>query len=363
MVLDFDRIARALHPADLRNALRAAAEVALQQPVLSVTQKSSPPPGGSIHDFQSLGPYWWPNPMKPDGLPYIRRDGEVNPEFYGDGNDRPRLEKLAKSAMTLSLAAVVESHKPYADRAAELIRAWFIDPPTKMNPHLIYGQAIPGVCSGRGIGIIDTRFCIDLIDAALIAERLGALSATEMAGLRDWYGQYLHWLLHHPYGIAERKEHNNHGTWFDVQAVAFGLFCGRDDIAREVLASAPANRIEKHIDADGRQPHELARTRSFTYSCVNLEGLFWLAWLGRHVGAELWRHPRLRAAMDFLAPYADPAKPWPWPELAEEQHLPSPRHRLTPLLLQAATAWGDRRYRELAELSGGDDVVARVCWV
>jgi hypothetical protein len=357
VLLDFERILRSDHD---RHNLRPVADAAMRQPVLSVTQKPAPPPGGSMHDFFSLGPYWWPDPTKPDGLPYLRRDGEVNPEYYGEGNDRTRLEKLTHAVRPLAVAALVMLHAAYARRIATLIRTWFLDPATAMTPHLRFGQAIPGRCDGRGIGIIDTRFFVELIDAALIAHRLGAFD--EIDHLRTWFGRYLDWLLTHPYGVAERKEHNNHGTWFDVQAAAYALFAGRPDVAHDVLASVPAGRIEKHVEPDGRQPHELARTRSFTYSCVNLEGLFWLGWLGRHVDVDLWRHDRLRAAIDYLAAYADPATPWPGPELRPEPHLPLPRARLTPLLLQAARAWNEPRYRRLADLSGGDDPVAKVCW-
>jgi hypothetical protein len=354
-LLQFDRIIATGHD---HAAVRSLADAAFQQPILSVTHKSSPPPSGDVHDFQSIGPYWWPDALTPDGLPYIRRDGEVNPEFYDELNDRPRLERLAKASSTLALAALVTKHRPYADRAATLIRGWFLDPATRMNPHLLFGQAIPGRCSGRGIGIIDTRFFIDLIDAALIAEQFGH----DFSALRRWIGEYLDWMLTHPYGHDERSAHNNHGTWYDTQAVAFALFAGRPAVAREILDAVPAERIEKHIDVDGRQPHEIGRTRSFTYSCVNLEALFWLAWLGRHVGVDLWQQPRLRRAIDFLAAYADPATPWPHPELKPEPHLPLPRSRLTPLLRQAAVAWREPRYRALAEVSGEDDILSQVRW-
>lgn len=358
LVYNFNRIGMFPPAEPVRQALMKAADEAMLQPELSVTQKPAPPPGGTLNDFQSIGPYWWPDPSKPDGLPYINRDGQVNPEFYGDSNDRPRLEKLTRAANTLALAALVEGNPKYANRIAVLIKAWFLDPKTRMNPHLLYGQAIPGVCSGRGIGIIDTRFFIDLIDAAQVAQQFG----NDMTPLRPWIGQYLQWMLTHPYGQKERGEHNNHGTWFDAQAVAFALFAGRPDVAKEILAAVPTDRIEKHVDAEGRQPHELKRTRSFTYSCVNLEGLFWLAWLGRHVGFELWRHPLLRKAIDFLADYADPATQWPHPELNPEPHLPLPRKRLTPLLLQAARAWDEPRYRDLAKVSGDDGFYASVMW-
>src|SRR5262245_17435085 len=58
-------------------ALLADARKALATKPISVTQKSALlPPTNDKHDYFSLSPYWWPDPSKPDGLPYIRRDGD-----------------------------------------------------------------------------------------------------------------------------------------------------------------------------------------------------------------------------------------------------------------------------------------------
>ncbi len=51
--------------------------------VYSVMQKTQLPPSGNKHDYMSQGPYWWPDPSKPDGKPYIRKDGQRNPEING----------------------------------------------------------------------------------------------------------------------------------------------------------------------------------------------------------------------------------------------------------------------------------------
>src|SRR5262245_19146522 len=131
LVYNFNRIAMRPPADDVRQQLVKLADEALRQPVLSVTQKPSPPPAGTANDFQSFGPYWWPDPSKPDGLPYIRRDGDLNPEFYGESNDRPRLEKLTKAANSLAMAALVEGNPKYANHLAVLIKGWFLDSKTK----------------------------------------------------------------------------------------------------------------------------------------------------------------------------------------------------------------------------------------
>ncbi len=433
IVLNLALIATAQHDRAARASLARAAELAVASPMLSVAQKPSAPAGGSLNDYWSVGPYWWPDPAKADGLPYVRRDGHVNPDFFGERYDRGRLGPFCKSIATLALAAMLgefggavdgpltashtakmsregASERPagsgptvasaFADKLANerdsrdldddaeksspatplasrdfaasavaRLRVWFIDPSTRMNPNLRFGQSIPGICDGRGIGLIDTHDLINVVDACVMLRRIGALGDADFAAIQSWFSEFLDWMLTHPYGIAERNEHNNHATWCDAQLAAFALFAGRKEIAREVIAAVPARRIDTQILPDGRQPHELARTRSLSYSSMNLNGFFTLARMGRHVGVDLWSYRSadgrsLRGAVDFLALYAAADRPWPFPELEAEVHLPPARTRLSKILRQAGIAWRDGRYIEQAESceAAGNQDFARLYW-
>jgi hypothetical protein len=132
--------------------LLAEADEALSAGPYSVTSGGVLPPSGDRHDYMSVGPYWWPDPNKDDGLPYIRRDGRVNPEFY-EHDTVPR-GKMCDAVETLALAYYLTDQEKYANHAARLLRVWFLDDETRMNPHLRYGQAIPGRCTGRGFGLL-----------------------------------------------------------------------------------------------------------------------------------------------------------------------------------------------------------------
>lgn len=50
---------------------------------------------GNKHDYYSFPPYWWPNPDTQDGLPYIRKDGQTNPDANSDATDKNRLVKMS----------------------------------------------------------------------------------------------------------------------------------------------------------------------------------------------------------------------------------------------------------------------------
>src|SRR5690242_12328553 len=143
--------------------LKDDARRALEVKPLSVTEKDLPPPSGDNHDYMSIAPYWWPNPATPNGVPFIRRDGQVNPE-RDETSDRRRLENMIQTVQTLALGYFFTEREDYAAHAAELLRVWFLNPATKMNPHLKYAQAVPGRNTGRGAGIIETHELAELID-------------------------------------------------------------------------------------------------------------------------------------------------------------------------------------------------------
>ncbi len=352
--LDAEALARAKRRIESRDPriqpaydqLLREASAALLVPAPSVMDKRRVPPSGDKHDYVSMGPYWWPDSTKPGGVPYIRRDGERNPEIRVD-YDAPRLAAMINAVTTLSLAYYFSDDEEYAGRARLLLRTWFLDPATRMNPHLRYGQGIPGVTQGRAAGIIETRGLVGVVDAIGMLERSPSWTAADERGMAQWLSAYLGWLRSSAIGRQERGAHNNHGTWYDAQVAALALLTGDTALARSTLAAAKTHRIASQVMADGRQPYELARTRSLAYSVMNLEGLFRLAQLGRHVGVDLWsyRSPRggsIRKALDYLAPYADPRRKWPG-----HQITPTEPDLLVSALEQARLAYHDARYDAL----------------
>lgn len=290
------------------------ADKALTKGPYSVVYKSKLPPSGDKHDYMSVGPYWWPDSSKPNGLPYIRKDGVLNPERYAV-KDLDFHNALCKDVQVLGLAWYFTNQSKYAAHAAMLLRTWFIDPATRMNPHLNYGQAIPGVTEGRGIGLIDMHNVTSLLDGIQLLKDAPELPAADYRAIQQWYRQFLQWMRTSPIGRDEADEENNHGTWYDVQAVAIALFTEQHNLAANILTAHTQRRIDNQLREDGSQPHELARTLSWNYSGFNLSAFFELALLAENVNIDLWHYESpgkksLKKAFAWLLPYAEKTKPW-----------------------------------------------------
>jgi hypothetical protein len=327
--------------------LRADADRELKQEPLSVTSKEIAPPSGDKHDYMSLAPYWWPDPSKPGGLPYIRKDGVTNPDIQRVP-DHKNFDQLMSATHTLALAYYLFREERYAHKATGLLRAWFLDPATRMNPNLQYAQAVRGVNEGRGTGLIETRGIGKVVDTVGLLAGSLAWTAADQQGMQKWLADFLHWMLESGNGKDEAAAKNNHGTYYDVQIAVLALGTGKTDIAKRVLEEVPTKRIAVQIEPDGRQPLELARTKSLGYSTMNLNGLFELACLGGHVGVDLWNFRTsdgrsLRKALDFLVPYVTGQQKWPGEQIVEFN-----ASEIVPPLLAAADRYHEPRYADAA---------------
>jgi hypothetical protein len=202
------------------------ADKLLGEAPVSVMEKSQVPPSGDKHDYISLARYYWPDPKKTDGLPYIRRDGETNPEV-NTLPDHGNLGRTANAVHTLALASYLTGRDSYAEHAARFIRTWFLDSATKMNPNLNFAQGVKGKYAGRPSGVIDARGFAQIVDGVGMLAGYEGWSADDQQNLVRWFDQYLDWLLTSANGKGEAEAMNNHGVWYDVQASSIALFVGK----------------------------------------------------------------------------------------------------------------------------------------
>ena len=309
----------------------------------SVVTKETTPPSGDKHDYMSQAPYFWADPKSPNGLPYVRRDGERNPEI-NKITDHRSVDQMVASVETLALAYYFKGDEAYAAKAVQLLRAFFLDPATRMNPNLQFAQAIPGINTGRGIGLIETRGLTRVVDAIGLLAGSRALTKADQRDLEEWFDRFLRWMIESKNGRDEAAAKNNHGTYFDLQVASFALFLGRKEFAKETLLAARHKRIAVQIEPDGRQPLELVRTKAWGYSVGNLDGLMLLARLGDNVGVDLWNYKTadgrsIRGALDYLLPFAFGEK-WPYQQLGEW-----PPQMLFPLVRRATVKYRDEHYQ------------------
>ncbi len=294
------------------------ADKALQWGPVSVMEKKNIPPSGDKHDYMSLAPYHWPNPDTKDGLPYIRKDGQTNPEVK-EYKDKEYLPKLCGDVHTLALAYYFSGENKYAEHAAKLMRVWFLDTATKMNPNLNFGQAIKGHNTGRGAGMIDTRHFVKLIDAIGLIENSRSWSDADEKGMKAWFSAFLNWMQTSKNGIDEMNAANNHGAWYDAQRLSMALFIGDKAAANKIVLNA-GDRLDKQLDENGYFPKELVRTISLHYSAFVMEAFFNIAQMATHTDEDLWNKvtpsgKSLKKAFEIMLPFLSGKQEWQHPQI------------------------------------------------
>jgi hypothetical protein len=286
----------------------------------SVMQKNQIAISGDKHDYLSLGTYWWPDPTKKDGLPYIRKDGKSNPENAAI-TDSKNLSRLSHDVHRLALCYFFSQDEAYAKQAIKMLQVWFLDPATRMNPNLNYAQVIKGYNSGkgRGPGLVDSEKLVDVIDAIQLLKTSPHLAPTDYAGLQNWFGQYSNWLVTSPHGKELEASNNNITTLYELQVISYALFAGKTEWAKQRFAQSVIPRIETQFRANGEQPAELARTIPWAYSSKNLTAWFRLATVAQTLGIDLWNLERngrsLKTVFAWMLNYALQPETWPYKEL------------------------------------------------
>lgn len=330
----------------LQEKVIGQAEVDMTSRPVTVTSFIAERSEGSLHDFYSEGDYWWPDSLNPDG-PYVRRDGCTNPDNFVQ--HRHAMIRFSRIVGNMTSAYLLTGDERYVAPVIEHVKAWFINDSTRMNPNLLYAQAIKGVASGRGIGIIDTIHLIEVAQSLLRLRQEGVLPADVDAGVRDWFTAYLDWLQTHPYGVAEMNATNNHGTCWAMQAAMFAKYVGNHDVMKMCADRFKNVFLVNQMDYDGSFPLEMARTKPYGYSLFNLDAMATLCRILSTDDDDLWEYTtadgkNMRKAVDFMYPFIADKNSWKLPaDVMYWDEWPVAQ----PAMLFAWDRWGDARYLEL----------------
>jgi len=300
----------------------------LRQHTYSVTQKEGIAPSGDKHDYVSLSRYWWPNPGTPDRLPYIYKDGQSNPEL--NHYDRNTLGNMCSAVNTLSLAYFYSEEEKYAQKAVEILRTWFLNKDTRMNPHLEYAQFIPGRngSKGRPEGLIDSYSFVDMLNSIQLLNGSPDYTPQDREALKQWFRDFANWFQVSRQGKMENIAKNNHSTSYDAQLISYHLFAGNEKAARAIIRDFPGRRIFAQIEPDGKQPNELWRTLAYHYSQYNLSHMIDVCAMAKRLGIDLLHSKSadgrsIFTAMDYLTSFlGKEVSSWPYQQISgwEAEH-------------------------------------------
>ncbi len=297
----------------LRQHVLTEAAWALRQTPSTVTASHSPRSTGGLHDFFSEGDYWWPDPKDPNG-PYIQRDGLTNPDNFTA--HRLAMIRFSRVVGALASAYKLTGDEKYVRHALVHLRAWLLDPATLMNPSLLYAQAIKGRFTGRGIGIIDTIQLLEVAQGVLVMQDAKAMPASDLAGIKNWFAQYLTWLTTHPYGQDELNAPNNHGTCWVMQVACFARLTGNQQLLDFCRERYQTVLLPGQMAADGSFPQELKRTKPYGYSLFNLDAMALICQILSDSAHPLWTYQTadgrsIRRGIEYLYPFVADKKSWP----------------------------------------------------
>ena len=294
----------------------SAAAAALKTAPVTITAFRAKLSDGGPNDFYSNGDYWWPNPNTTNGLPYVQRDGQTNPENFVA--HREVLRQLSDAVAALGAAYQITGDDRYAQKSAELLKVFFLDEKTRMNPNLQFAQAIPGVSKGRGIGIIDTLHLIEVPKAVEAMEKSPAFPPEVLAGLEKWFADYVTWMTTSKNGHDEANTTNNHAVAFWLQVAVFAQFTGNEPALAECRRRFTDVFVPKQMAKDGSFPRELARTKPYGYSIFQLDNMVTLCQVLSSKKDDLWHFTlpdgrNIHKAVEFMYPFLADKSKWPHP--------------------------------------------------
>lgn len=298
----------------LNQEVLARAEADLEKQPVTVTSFIAERSAGGLHDFYSEGDYWWPDTLHPEA-PYVRRDGETNPDNFVA--HRHAMIRFSTVVGELASAYLLTADRKYVEHALAHVKAWFVNPETRMNPNLEYAQAIKGIATGRGIGIIDGIHLVEVARALSIFEKDKLVPQEDEEVIKSWFSDYLTWLTTHPYGKSEMKEANNHGTCWVMQVAAFAAYTGNGPLLELCRQRYKEVLLPKQMAEDGSFPLELKRTKPYGYSLFNLDAMATVCHILSDSQEDLWNYTlpdgrNIDKAVDFLCPFVADKASWKW---------------------------------------------------
>jgi hypothetical protein len=239
----------------------------------------------------------------------------TNPENFTD--HRKAMIRLSQIVGTLASAYKVTGDEKYVRQAFVHLKAWFVDSDTRMNPSLLYAQAIRGRYTGRGIGIIDTIQLMEVAQGIISMQNAKCIDKHLLEAIKLWFSDYLKWLMTHQYGMDEMNAKNNHGTCWVMQAAVFAKLTGNNVVLDFCRTRYKEVLLPEQMAADGSFPLEIRRTKPYGYSLFNLDAMTMVCLILSDKDHDLWNYATsdgrsVRKGIEFLYPFVVDKNSWPY---------------------------------------------------
>jgi hypothetical protein len=331
------------------NRILHAADLYLTQPIVPLTALPSSRSPGTPHDFYSEADDYWPDTANPTGSYVARTSDPPNPTAFTAHRDA--IINLSLYVPALTSAFILTKDPRYAQQAVGHLRAWFIEPATKMSPNLLYAQTIPPAKTGRFEGVVEAVHLAEVVQSIPFLANSEAFSASDLASLNKWFADYFNWLNTSRLAGLARDNKSHHGTSWLLQAAAIAhLTQEADDSAlTAVRHQYHSSAIRAQMLADGTFPHELTTANPYRNSLFNLDMFAAICLLVSTRFESAWEYelqdgPGMRATIAKHYPYILDRGKWPYP--ADATHFTDLPVR-PPSLLFAARAYDRPEYAAL----------------
>jgi len=337
--------------------LKAAEHFLSQAPAPLTALPCSRSPG-TPHDYYSEAEDYWPNPADSAGA-FISRVGFVNPDAFVAHRDA--LLSFCICVPSLTAAFVITKDARYARHAVEHLKVWFVDPATRMNPSVLFGQTVRPAKTGRFEGIVEVVHLAEVVRCIPFLSGSDALGEGDRSALLKWFSEYFEWLSTSRTAGLARDSKNHHGTSWLLQASSIAhLTLNEDDAALTALRHQfKSVTIRAQIVADGTFPHELTTPNPYRNTLFNLDMFAAICLLLSTRFETVWDYelqdgPGVRTVMARLYPFILDRGMWPY--RADAKYFTDLPIR-PPSLLFAARAYGRPEYASLWKTLNPDPLV------
>ena len=299
----------------LRKEVILKANQLLKEKPQTITDFTCPRSAGGKNDFYSEGDYWWPDPKDPNG-PFIQRDGLTNPDNFVA--HRKAMIRFSQTIGTLASAYKITGDEKYVKHAQLHLKAWFVDSETRMNPSLLYAQAIKGRFTGRGIGIIDGIQLMEVAQGIRVMQKAPGFDKKLLLDTKKWFSDFLQWLTTHQYGKDEMNAQNNHGTCWAMQVASFSRLTENNELLDFCRNRYKEVFLPKQMAENGSFPLELKRTKPYGYSLFNLDAMTMLCQILSDKDHDIWNYTTpdgkcTRKGIEYLYPFVEDKSKWQLP--------------------------------------------------